>query len=664
MQLFRLFARAITTFVALMVTATALSLTSFTAPASAAGGTVTQGAPTSGATTVDGSSAFSDQLSGTGDGSTVTYATLVSSAGISVNPAGLVTTAGVLAVGTYAVSGTDIDQGADTGNWSYSLSVTASTVTQAAPTAATVTEAESAGFSDQLNVTGNHGAVTYLTSPGGSGGVAVASNGAVTTAGRLSAGTYTLSGTDSDVDGDAGVWTYTLTVASPPPPHSGGVLVQTSATSGFTTTSKSATFVPPAITVRDNNGTVAFVTTNSDPDLEVSPGGVVSVTASLVPGSYAASGTDRDASGDTGTWSYTLTVGDPTETVKFRANGGTGAMAAQTEDRATPLSNNEFRRAGYTFASWSTSANGLGVSYANGATYSFVSSVTLYAHWRKKATAFHTVTFFAHGGTGSMASERADRAKRLSKVAFTRKGYSFKNWSTKASGNGKSFPNRATYSFRGALLLYAQWKKDKQAPAKPESTVTYVANGGSGVMAKEFGQVPTALSQVTFTRTGFTFVSWNTRVGGSGKNYLNRAEFPFKASVTLYAQWKMKKEKTVVAPPIVYGGLILGPFASGSSLLTLGLENQIRDIARDVKSHHQTEISLLGFGDNLSGTAARSATNVALGRRRAQAVASYLQSRLSTLRLKGGWSISIGGAGTGKTSTGQTESSMVSVTLS
>jgi outer membrane protein OmpA-like peptidoglycan-associated protein len=123
-------------------------------------------------------------------------------------------------------------------------------------------------------------------------------------------------------------------------------------------------------------------------------------------------------------------------------------------------------------------------------------------------------------------------------------------------------------------------------------------------------------------------------------------------------------KKTVAPPPIVYGGMTLGPFARGSSTLTPGLKSQISDIAGDVRSQHKFQIALLGFGDTLPGTGTSSSKNVALGRARARAVASYLQGRLSALSLKGGWSISIGAVGTGKTNSGQIESALVSVTLS
>ena len=68
-------------------------------------------------------------------------------------------------------------------------------------------------------------------------------------------------------------------------------------------------------------------------------------------------------------------------------------------------------------------------------------------------------------------------------------------------------------------------------------TVTFNANGGTGTMAAETRNVPTALTANAFTRTGYTFNHWNTGAGGTGTSYANSATYPFTASVTLYAQW-------------------------------------------------------------------------------------------------------------------------------
>jgi hypothetical protein len=46
---------------------------------------------------------------------------------------------------------------------------------------------------------------------------------------------------------------------------------------------------------------------------------------------------------------------------------------------------------GYSFSSWNTKANGSGVRYANGQSFSFASDLTLYAQWAKSAAALNFV---------------------------------------------------------------------------------------------------------------------------------------------------------------------------------------------------------------------------------------------------------------------------------
>ncbi len=41
-------------------------------------------------------------------------------------------------------------------------------------------------------------------------------------------------------------------------------------------------------------------------------------------------------------------------------------------------------------------------------------------------------------------------------------------------------------------------------------TVTFNANGGTGTMAPQIANVPTALTLNTFTRAGYSFSGWNT----------------------------------------------------------------------------------------------------------------------------------------------------------
>lgn len=69
--------------------------------------------------------------------------------------------------------------------------------------------------------------------------------------------------------------------------------------------------------------------------------------------------------------------------ITYNANGGSGTTATQIKTRGTniALSANSFTRSNYHFVEWNTAADGSGVSYAEGATYSTDAALTLYAIW-------------------------------------------------------------------------------------------------------------------------------------------------------------------------------------------------------------------------------------------------------------------------------------------
>ncbi len=79
-------------------------------------------------------------------------------------------------------------------------------------------------------------------------------------------------------------------------------------------------------------------------------------------------------------------------TVTFDANGGSGVMQPETANAQTPLTVNRFTWSGHTFTGWNTDANGNGTSYADGSTYSFTASVTLYAQWTQNPITCSTQT--------------------------------------------------------------------------------------------------------------------------------------------------------------------------------------------------------------------------------------------------------------------------------
>ena len=74
-------------------------------------------------------------------------------------------------------------------------------------------------------------------------------------------------------------------------------------------------------------------------------------------------------------------------------------------------------------------------------------------------------------------------------------------------------------------------------------TVTYNANGGSGAPANQSKILGTnlVLSSIAPTRSGYDFVSWNTKSDGTGTSYNAGGTYTQDAPLTLYAIWKAKK---------------------------------------------------------------------------------------------------------------------------
>ncbi|MGC1419875.1 MAG: InlB B-repeat-containing protein [Acidimicrobiales bacterium] len=581
----------------------------------------------------------------TGQSGTPDFATSAATTGLVISSLGAISTTGVLAAGPYSASGTFSDSNGDTGSWAYTLTVGGVVITQATPFNGTVTATNSIGFTSQLATTGNIGSATYLTAVP-IAGLNVSSSGVVTTTGALTANNYTVSGTDSDPLHDAGTWSFTLMVTTASGGgggggFSGGTLRQTSPLSGTTTPGASSSFVIAPITVANASGLLTFITTTSNAGLTVANSGAITTTGSLAVGSYTVAGTVSDVSGDTGTWTYTLTVNNPATTVTFEANLGKGTMAAQTGDASTALTPNLFTRVGYKFESWNTAADGSGTSYANGGTYSFASSVTLYAQWTasKTVTPSHTVSFNANGGVGSMPPETKNVLAVLTLNRFVRTGYTFARWSTSADGSGSSYANGGAYPFDASVTLFAQWS------AAPTFTVTFSANHGVGSMPPETKSAPAALRSNIFTRTGHDFIKWNTAANGTGTSYVNGARYSFTASVVLYAQWKSVK---VVTLPAVDAAVTLSPFAANSSLLSAALKSQITQLARDIKVNRDTKIALVGYSGKLAAgntlNEAAWAANLKISGERAIQVEAYLRQQLAALGVR---SYSITAVGTG-----------------
>lgn len=178
--------------------------------------------------------------------------------------------------------------------------------------------------------------------------------------------------------------------------------------------------------------------------------------------------------GDSATKAISLSVTVPawtSYTVKYNANGGSGAPSSQTKwkDQALTLSNTKPTRTGYSFQGWATSASG-SVAYAAGASYTANAAVTLYAIWKANT---YAVSYNANGGSGAPGNQTKTygTALTLSSTKPTRTNYTFKGWGTSASATTVSYAAGASYTANAAITLYAVWELAYTKPRITNFTV-------------------------------------------------------------------------------------------------------------------------------------------------------------------------------------------------
>ncbi len=229
------------------------------------------------------------------------------------------------------------------------------------------------------------------------------------------------------------------------------------------------------------------------------------------------------------------------KTITFDSNGGTGNMKSMNFEPkviaetivSQRIKDNLFTKEGYTFTSWNTASDGSGTSYTN-----FIQTeddIILYAQW--ELSKYH-ITFDANGGSGTLGSQEVihNVSTNLSKNTYSKEGYTFVSWNTASDGSGTSYADEQSISLTNDLTLYAQWEINKYH-------ITFNANGGNGYLDSQevYHNVSAKLSKNTYSKEGYTFVSWNTKSDGSGYLYVDEQSVSLISDITLYAQWEINK---------------------------------------------------------------------------------------------------------------------------
>jgi len=141
------------------------------------------------------------------------------------------------------------------------------------------------------------------------------------------------------------------------------------------------------------------------------------------------------------------------------------------------------------------------------------------------------VNFDANGGTGNMTPQPflPVSAQNLKINAFSRMGYTFKNWNTLPDGTGTAYTDRETISVSDNMMLYAQWEP------KAYTLRFYPAGGTVNPLSKQvfyglpIGELPIPV------REGYRFDEWKVWIYAVNEETV----WSYMENMTAMAKWSV-----------------------------------------------------------------------------------------------------------------------------
>lgn len=208
--------------------------------------------------------------------------------------------------------------------------------------------------------------------------------------------------------------------------------------------------------------------------------------------------------GTRGNLSYTANWQANKYTVTYDANGGTNAPATQSflYNSGEKLSTQAPVRTGYKFVGW---RSGTAVYKPGDSIPSGTMNLDLKAMWIVNS---YQVAFDGNGNTkGTMKNEcfSYDEPKALNKNTYSKNGYSFKNWNTKADGSGTAYSDEQTIS----KLANGE---NISASINPIETFNIDGKGMHYDGLEEDNSLTTGIAyKATYTTTGYTSMGFYSK---------------------------------------------------------------------------------------------------------------------------------------------------------
>ncbi len=151
----------------------------------------------------------------------------------------------------------------------------------------------------------------------------------------------------------------------------------------------------------------------------------------------------------------------------------------------------------------------------------------------------YIISYNANNGTDDKKEEMSlEGLYTVQSNTFTKTGYKFSKWNTKADGTGNDYLVGDSLNVTGNVDLYAMWDKISYS-------IQYNSNGGDGSISNQEVKYDedVILALNTFTRDKYEFSAWCTNQSGTGTCYeegsvVSNLSSVDESVVTLYAKWE------------------------------------------------------------------------------------------------------------------------------
>ena len=200
---------------------------------------------------------------------------------------------------------------------------------------------------------------------------------------------------------------------------------------------------------------------------------------------------------------------------------------------------------GYTFDGWYDNSTYSGSALSTNKSYTVENVTEAKTYYAKFSPIKSVVTLNNQNATTTgTTSVTGTYASAMPSITIpTKTGYTFGGYYTATGGSGTQYYNANGTSAKNwdktsATTLYAKWTANTY-------TINYNGNGstsGSTASSEHTYDTSKTLTANGFSRTGYSFVNWNSNANGSGDSYSNEESVINLSSVNgatinLYAQW-------------------------------------------------------------------------------------------------------------------------------